>query len=161
MVTHWVVNASPVILLGKTGQLELLRHLGSHIVIPEAAVREVEGRPYSDVSVQALSTATWLNQVAVNVIPEDVASFGLGDGEAEVLTYALAQKGTGAILDDQAARHAATQLGIPHVGTLGVVVFAKVHGLIPSAKDVIEQLRQHGMYLSDKVMARALAQVGE
>lgn len=97
----------------------------------------------------------------MNVIPEIVAHFGLGNGEAAVLVYAVANRGAGAILDDQAARLAATVLGIPHVGTLGVVVFAKAHGLIPSARDVIEQLRQHGMYLSDKVMARALAQVGE
>lgn len=148
-------------MLDKTGHLDLLRNLGSHIVIPDAAVREVEGRPHSDVSVQALSAASWLSRVTVNAIPQSVAHFSVGEGESAVLAYALAQNGTGAVLDDQAARLAATLPGIPHIGTLGVVVFAKAQGSIPSAKDVIEQLRQHGMYLSDKVMTRALAQVGE
>lgn len=161
MVTHWVVNASPVILLGKTGHLDLLRHLGPNISIPDAAVREVEGRPFSDTSVQALAAATWLKQITVDVIPETIAHFGLGDGESAVLALALSLPGAGAIFDDQAARNAATSLGVPHLGTLGVVISAKLHGIIPTAKNVIELLCQHGMYLSDKVKARALAQVGE
>jgi len=90
-----------------------------------------------------------------------VAVFGLGDGETAVLAHALAHPGSGAIVDDQAARSAAAALGIPHQGTLGVIVFAKVQGLIPAARPVVEQLRQYGMYLSDQVMNQALAQVGE
>jgi predicted nucleic acid-binding protein len=86
---------------------------------------------------------------------------GLGDGESSVLAYALANPGSGVILDDQAARNAATAMGIPSQGTLGVVVFAKTHGFIPAARPVVEQLRQQGMYLSDQVMNQALAQVGE
>jgi predicted nucleic acid-binding protein len=46
-------------------------------------------------------------------------------------------------------------------GTLGVVVAAKMHGLITAARPVVEQLRLEGMYLSDQVMNQALAQVGE
>jgi predicted nucleic acid-binding protein len=90
-----------------------------------------------------------------------VTAFGLGDGETAVLAYALDNPGSGVILDDRAARNAAAALGIPNQGTLAVVVFAKTLGLIPAARPVIEQLRHLGMYLSDQVMNRALAQVGE
>ena len=38
MVTLWVVNASPVILLAQVGQLDLLQILGVPVVIPDAAV---------------------------------------------------------------------------------------------------------------------------
>ena len=90
-----------------------------------------------------------------------MAAFGLGDGETAVLAHALANPRSGVILDDRGARKAAAALGIPNQGTLAVVVFAKAHGLIPAARPVVEQLRQHGMYLSDQLMNQALAKVGE
>jgi predicted nucleic acid-binding protein len=62
---------------------------------------------------------------------------------------------------DQAARNAAAALRIAHQGTLGVVLFAKTQRIISAARPIVEQLRQHGMFLSDKVMNQALSQVGE
>jgi len=125
------------------------------------AVLEIcHGGP-SDPAVQALAQATWLLKVDPGRIPAKVAAFRLSNGESAVLAHALANPGNGVIIDDQAARSAAAALGIPHQGTLGVVVFAKAQGFIPAARPVVEQLRQHGMYLSDQVMNQALAQVGE
>jgi predicted nucleic acid-binding protein len=161
VVTLWVVNASPVILLARVGQLDLLQCLGPAVVILEAAVVEIQRRGPADPAVQALTQATWLVSVDPGPIPANVAAFGLGNGETAVLAHALANPGSGAIVDDQAARNAAVALGIPHQGTLGVVVFAKMQGFIPAARPVVELLRQHGMYLSDLVMNQALAQVGE
>jgi predicted nucleic acid-binding protein len=131
------------------GQLDLLQRLGPAVVIPEAAVLEIQRKGAADPAVQALAQATWL----LSVDPGPIL--------ANVLAHALANPGSGAIVDDQAARNAATNLGIPHLGTLGVVVFAKAQGFIPAARPVVEQLRQNGMYLSDQLMNQALAQVGE
>jgi predicted nucleic acid-binding protein len=82
-------------------------------------------------------------------------------GLVDLLAHALANPGSGAIVDDQGARNAAAALGIPHQGTLGVVIGGKMQGLIAAVRPVIEQLRREGMYLSDAVMNSALAQVGE
>jgi predicted nucleic acid-binding protein len=41
------------------------------------------------------------------------------------------------------------------------VLVAKQRGLVPLARPVIEALRDAGMYLSDNVIRRALALVGE
>jgi predicted nucleic acid-binding protein len=57
MVSLWVVNASPIILLAKVGRLDLLQHRGSLVVIPEAAVHEIQRRGTSDLAVQALAQA--------------------------------------------------------------------------------------------------------
>jgi predicted nucleic acid-binding protein len=38
LATLWVVNASPVILLLRVGQLDLLRRLGPRVVIPEGII---------------------------------------------------------------------------------------------------------------------------
>lgn len=161
MVTLWVVNASPVILLAQVGQLYLLKHLGPPVVIPDAAVLEIHRKGPADPAVQALDQATWLVSVDPGPIPANVAAFGLGDGETAVLAHALANSNSGVILDDRAARNVAAAFGISCQGTLAVVIFAKAHGLIPAARPVVEQLRQHGMYLSDHSMNQALAKVGE
>src|SRR5438552_1008099 len=77
------------------------------------------------------------------------------------LTHPLANPGTGAIVDDQAARNCAAALGIPHQGTLALIIFAKQQGLVPAARPLVELLRQEGMYLSDQIMNQALSQIGE
>jgi predicted nucleic acid-binding protein len=161
VVSLWVVNASPIILLAKAGLLEVLQHLGSPVVIPEAAALEIQRRGASDLSVQALAQATWLASVDPGPIPATVTAFGLGAGESAVLAQALANPGSGALLDDQAARRAAATLGMPHQGTLALIIHAKRKGVISSARPVLELLRHEGMYLSDQLMNQALAQVGE
>jgi predicted nucleic acid-binding protein len=130
-------------------------------VIPDAAVLEIQRKGPADLTVQALAQANWLLSVDPGPIPANVAALGLGAGETGVLAHSLANPGSGAIVDDQAARNAAMALGIAHQGTLGIVLFAKTQGFIPAARPVVEQLRQQGMYLSDRAMNQALAQVGE
>lgn len=41
----WVVNASPLILLGKTGHLDLLAALADTVVVPQAVANEVGAKP--------------------------------------------------------------------------------------------------------------------
>ncbi len=161
MVKLWVVNAYPVILLARAGLFDLLRQLGPPVVIPEAAVWEIQRKGSADPAVRALAQASWLPVVDPGPTPAHLAALGLGAGETAVLNYAFANPESGVILDDRLARVAAASLGLTHQGTLAVIVFAKTLGLIPAARPVVEHLRQHGMRLSDMVMNRALAQVGE
>ena len=46
----WVVNASPLILLGKIDRLTLLDDLADQVVIPTGVVREVGAKPGGDQS---------------------------------------------------------------------------------------------------------------
>jgi predicted nucleic acid-binding protein len=66
-----------------------------------------------------------------------------------------------AIIDDLAGRRCAAAFNIPVRGTLGLVLTAKQRGRISSARSLLYQLRQAGMYLSDRVLNDALAKVGE
>lgn len=64
-------------------------------------------------------------------------------------------------MDDLAARRCAEVLGIPLIGTLGLILKAKRKGLLTSARPATEKLLAAGMYLSSKILAQALALVGE
>lgn len=48
-----------------------------------------------------------------------------------------------------------------HVSCLGIVLVAKKRGLIPKAQPVIEDMMSAGLYLSKRVLDRALEKVGE
>jgi predicted nucleic acid-binding protein len=90
-----------------------------------------------------------------------IRAWDLGDGEASVLAWGYANAGTVVIVDDLAARRCAATLGIPVRGTLGLILTAKKKGVIPQARPVLENLRQSGMYLSDRILNQALKLVDE
>lgn len=156
-----VVNASPLIFLAGSDMLELLRVAARAVVVPRAVASEIERAGPADVTVQAIRGAAWLSIVDDPTVPPTIQSWGLGEGESTVLAWANAHPGVEAIIDDLAARRCAAALGIPVRGTLGLVLVAKQRGHIPSARTLLEQLRNSGMYLSDRVMNKALALVGE
>jgi predicted nucleic acid-binding protein len=158
---RWVVNASPVITLAKAGHLALLTALATEVLLPEAVVAEVLAGPVTDPARQAVEEG-WGTRVAVPRVPVSVLEWGLGAGETAVLAVALAEGDCTAILDDAASRRCARTLGIPSMGTLGIVVRAKHQGRLASAAVVIGALRAAGLYVDEALMARVLREsVGE
>jgi predicted nucleic acid-binding protein len=65
------------------------------------------------------------------------------------------------VIDDLAARKCAAALGIPVMGTLGIVLRARKQDVIPAARTVMEDLLRGGMFLSKPLLDRVLALVGE
>lgn len=156
-----VVDASPLIFLSKAGLLHLLQLAGSTVMVPAAVAREIRQREASDLTVQALEQTVWLEIVETPPAPSLIQAWDLGPGEASVLACAYAKTGAVAVIDDLAGRRCAEALKIPVTGTLGLTLIAKKRGLIPAARPVVDTLRQAGMYLSDRVIDKALMFVGE
>ena len=102
-----VVNASPLIVLGRAGLLELLPSIFSSIVVPRAVVEEIAAGAVDDPLNALLSGSRWLSVVETNALLSPLAFARLGRGETEVLEYARTHAGTVAVLDDKAARRAA------------------------------------------------------
>jgi len=154
MIETWIANASPVIALAKIERLDLLLVEGRTLLIPEAVVSEILQAPAHDAARQALEAGWGPNPVAV--APDmGVLEWGLGAGETTVLSLARQKKAV-AIVDDRAARIACKSLGIPFIGTLGVVLRARIEGRISSSVEVLKALRGVGLYLDNKVIQVAL-----
>lgn len=161
MPEKWVVNASPLIVLGKVGQLDLLTKLPQRIVVPAAVVTEVLAGPEGDAARLAVQTKMFSKVTTPTIVPE-LAAWDLGAGETSVLAYALAHPGWVAILDDGAARKCAKTFGIPMKGTLAVVILAKKRGLIPSSAKVLHAIQEAGLRLDEGLIRIVLKQtVGE
>ena len=81
-------------------------------------------------------------------------------GEASTIAAAVAL-GCGVLMDDKAGRRMARNFGVASIGTVGVLVLAKQKNRINCIKPLLEQLTQSGYFLGDKLIASALAAVGE
>ncbi|MDM8005229.1 MAG: DUF3368 domain-containing protein [Phycisphaerae bacterium] len=156
-----IADASPLILLARAGHFDLLRAAGKRVLVPAPVVSEIERRGEADVTVRALREADWIEVVPGPPIPPPIAAWNLGPGEAAVLAYAASSPGTVAILDDRPARRCADLLGIPVRGTLAVVIAAKRQGAVSHIRPVVESLRKAGMYVSEQLIDKVLALVGE
>jgi len=153
---RWVVDASPLIVLGTIGRLDLLTALAEDVIVPEIVAQEV--LRVEDEASRALAQGSLRTE---SVDPDDlVIRWGLGAGETAVLSFAK-RHGYVALIDDLAGRRCASVIGIPTRGTLGVVFLAKQRGIIASAADLLAQLRDAGLYLSPHLIADALSLVGE
>lgn len=152
----WVVNASPLILLGKINQLPLLAMLASRVVIPHEVAVEIKAGPPDD------HARLWVESEgrALVAVPAPfdlrVVAWDLGNGETAVISRALSEPCAVCLLDDRAARDCAQLFGAQVKGTVGILLLAKKTGLIPAVRPEIDALRRTGALLSDAVIREAL-----
>ncbi len=158
---RWVLNASPLIVLSRIGREGLFFALADQVVVPRAVASEIEAGPAEGRVRQALATGRFAI-VDTPPPPAEILAWDLGAGETAVLSFALAEEGWTAILDDAAARRCARTFSVPVKGTLAVVVSAQQQGLVFPAAEVLRSLRAVGFYLDDQVVREALIRtVGE
>ena len=64
-------------------------------------------------------------------------------------------------ISDLKGRKFANQIGLTIIGTIGVIVDAKLAGIIPSVKPVIEKIRSTNFRITDQLEAIILKRAGE
>ena len=99
----WVVNASPLILLGKLQRLDLLDSLAPAVWVPDGVIREVAMGAGSDPSTAASVTWAQARRQPDLPLPPTIAHWDLGAGESQVLAVCIETSAV-AVLDDGAAR---------------------------------------------------------
>lgn len=157
----WVVNASPLILLGKINQLQLLAKLAGKVVIPHEVAVEISAGPADDPArlwVESVGRAFTAGPVLFDL---RVVAWDLGHGETAVISRALHEPDAVCLLDDRAARDCARLFGAQVKGTVGILLLAKRAGLVPAVRPTIETLLRSGALLHDSVIRDALQLAGE
>lgn len=161
MAEHWVINASPVILLAKAEVIRFLPQLCDKLVIPAGVVAEVQNAHISDAGRGWLETEGRKFVCPAPAIHSALANWRGGLGESEVISWALQNPGFIALLDDRRARALAAHHGVRVLGSLRAIVIAKQAGCIPKARPALEKLRGVGAYVTDELIDRAIAMAGE
>jgi predicted nucleic acid-binding protein len=157
----WVVDASSLIILGKLSLLHLLTHLSDELIIPEGVAAEVLKGPRND------KAKTWMKKEGKNhkknigPINLNIASWDLGPGEDEVISYCYSNPQCTAIIDDKAAKKCAKTFSIKVKGTLAVLMMAKKKELIPEVRPILDQMIGAGFRIKSNLYQKILEIINE
>lgn len=142
--------------------LYLLQELFDRIVVPQAVYDELVTTAQNRPGAAEIRQAHWIGVRKVSERTSiDYLRADLDPGEAEALVLAM-EIGTDRLLvDETKARLAAELLGIPYIGTIGILLLAKRLNKIEAIGPVLSRLRAEQFYISEKVYVTALQQAGE
>jgi len=157
-----VTNSGPLIALASVGQLDVLRALYISVLVPEAVWCEVTeagtGRP----GARELAATSWTTRVTIDPPPDRLLTEELGHGEAEAITLAVRREAKLLLMDDRRGRRVAELAYSLRVkGVAGILVAAKRLGVITTVRPLLEAMRGHGYYLSQRLIERACREAGE
>lgn len=158
-----VSNTTPLIGLASIGRFDLLQQLFREIYIPSAVYNEAVVRGYEEGGAkQEVSQATWIKTMPVqDRLAVDVLLDELDLGEAETIVLARELNTDWVLMDERKGRRKLTQLTLPTIGTLGLLLKAKQAGFLPTLRPELEQLRQQGFSISQAVIDAVLKQAQE
>lgn len=149
-----IPDASPLIVLARVGRVDVL----GPVVVPRAVADEVLAGPEGDPARMFVERGRF-DPCPDVIVPTSVQEWGLGAGESAVLALALETPGAVALLDDTQGRRCARAVGVPVIGTLGLVVRAARAGRLSGATPVLRDLRAAGLWLDDGLIADVLRRV--
>jgi predicted nucleic acid-binding protein len=146
-----IADTSCLIVLSNIKELGLLQKLyGNIITTPDIARQFAENLP------------DWvIIKAPADHQKQQILALQVDNGEASAIVLALEMPGNTIILDDLQARKLAEQLGISITGTLGIIIKAKLNGLIPSIKPILNKIKQTNFRISPSLEAAALNEANE
>ncbi len=159
-----VTNSSILIALSTIGQLSLLhQRFPDGVFLPQAVWREVVETGKGQPGAQDVASASWLTiRQVTNTSLISLLRIELDEGEAEAIALFAENPVDAILLDEKNARRVARQMGLPVLGTVGILIWAKQKGLIITLKEQLNTLQNQGNFrLSQSLYQEALNRVGE
>lgn len=146
-----ISDTSCFIILTNIAELELLHSVYGQIITTLDIVTEY-GEPLPE----------WVEIGSVkDKLRQQLLEMQIDRGESSAIALALETPGCTIILDDFKARKIADKLGLVFTGTIGVIIKAKLNGIIPSIKPLLEKIKQTDFRLSPAIELQALKEAGE
>lgn len=146
-----ISDTSCFIVLSNIGELELLQKTYGQIVTTIEVATEF-GQPLPD----------WVEiKSAADKHLQQILEMQIDVGEASAIALALENSDCTIILDDNKARKVAEHLGLSITGTIGVIVKAKLRGVISSVKPYFKKIKETDFRLTDEIEKQALKEAGE
>jgi predicted nucleic acid-binding protein len=87
-IRRWVVNASPLILLGKTDLLDLLTGLADSVIVPQSVADEVGTKPDGTLTIEALVRNVRWALVKNDTVSPEVLAWDFGAGAIQIIVAA-------------------------------------------------------------------------
>ncbi len=158
-----VADTTPLIGLATIGRLGVLQELFEEVFIPQAVYDEtvthgrIDGRARHEVE-----KASWIRVIQVkDRLAVDLLLDEMDLGEVETIVLAVEMKADWVLMDERKGRRKLTQLSIPKIGTLGILLRAKELGMIQNLEKEIAELQKTGFVISQSVIDEILKAAGE
>ena len=146
-----ISDTSCLILLDKIGELEILNKLFGAIITTTVVASEF-GQPLpSWVEIKQPSDNNYQSIIEVSV----------DKGEASAIALAIELDDCLLIIDDLKGRKFANEIGLTIIGTIGVIVDAKLAGIIPSIKPILTKIKSTNFRITEQLEALILKRSGE
>lgn len=160
-----VTNSTPIIGLASLGQLDLLNKLFEKVYITKYVYDEVAGAAGNRIGADELRKQ--INEGSI--IQYDILDnkfvelmFGrLHRGELSVMVAAKELGISYILMDDASARKTAESFSLVPIGTVGILKLAKMKGLIPEVKPLLDKLIDNNFRISLKLYNEILKDVNE
>jgi predicted nucleic acid-binding protein len=161
-----VSNATPLIYLAKTDNLNVLKAVAQQVYIPEAVFQEVviEGKRLGEKDAYRVEKCIgqgWLKvQKVKSLIHFDIP---LHYGELEVISLAVQEGIMNVLIDDAKARSIADLSGLQPLGTLWVILEAVKNRMMGFDEflSALESIIHSGFYLKDEVYIKVIRKTRE
>jgi len=149
-----VADTGPLHYLIQVAAVSVLPKMVDAVFVPSLVLAELtaDGAPV-EVRAWASELPTWVEVRTGGLKAVVDPEISLADAEAIALAAELE---TLLLIDDRRARKAAQERGIVTIGTVGILETAAAKRLI-SLPDAFERLRRTNMFVSEELLARALA----
>jgi predicted nucleic acid-binding protein len=146
-----ISDTSCLILLDKIDELEILHKLYGTIITTEEVAIEF-----------GLPLPSWIEiKQPADKNYQSIIEASIDKGEASAIALAVEYIDCLLIIDDLKGRKFAHQLGLTVIGTFGVILDAKLTGIIPSVKPVLAKIKQTNFRISEIMETWILTRAGE
>jgi len=157
-----VSNTTPLSELAKIDRLDLLQILFTRILIPSAVYTELTTGNHP--ATTAIPAATWIETRVVNQaerIEQLLQTPGLDRGECAAIALAEELNADRLLMDERVGRRLAQQLGLPVIGTIGILLLAKRLGILNEITPLLNDLIDQGKWMSSTFYRQVLQMADE
>jgi predicted nucleic acid-binding protein len=146
-----ISDTSCFIILTNIGELELLHEVyGQVVTTTDIALEYGEALP------------GWVTVESVtDKYRQQLLEMQIDKGESSAIALALETPNSTLILDDYKARKIADSLSLNYTGTIGILIKAKLKGIIKSIRPLLEKIKQTDFRLSNDIELQALKEAKE
>jgi hypothetical protein len=157
-----IVNTSPLCYLHRAGILHVLPAILGRVIVPGPVVTELSAGRARGYDLPEPLALPWADVRPVAPLSPQLEPFGfLGAGERAVLTLAMANPDSVAIIDELPGRKVAARFGVNVTGTLNVLLVAKQLGHLPAVRPVLDRLQELRFRVSADLRQHILTSAGE
>ncbi len=146
-----ISDTSCLILLDKIGELEILSKLFGTIITTTEVASEFGQLLPSWIEIKQPSDKNYQSIIEASV----------DKGEASAIALAIELDDCLLIIDDLKGRKFANQLGLTIIGTIGIIVDAKLAGIITSVKPILTKIKLTNFRITEQLEAVILKRSGE